>query len=80
MMKSLSVKLDEKVFKETDEISSSLKLPRNSYIHDALALYNEYNKRQILKKKLHLESGIAMKESLRILAAFEKLYERIEAF
>ena len=78
-MKSLSVKLDEKVFKETDEISNALKLPRNSYIHDALALYNKYNKRQILKKKLHFESGIAMKESLRVLASFEKLEDRNKA-
>jgi len=73
MMKSLSVKIDEKVFKETGEISSALKLPRNRYIHDALVLYNKYNKRQILKEKLQLESGRAMKESLRILKAFEKL-------
>ena len=79
MMKSLSVKLDEKVFKETDEISRALKLPMNTYIHDALTLYNKYNKRQILKKKLHLESTAVMKESLHILAAFEKLEDRFEA-
>lgn len=78
-MKSISVKLDVNILNETDEILGELKISKNSYIHDALTLYNKYNKRQILKKKLHLESGIAMKESLRILASFEKLEDRNKA-
>ena len=79
MMKSVSVKIDKKVFKDTDEISSALKLPRNSYIHDALTLYNNYNKRQILKEKLKRESSLAKQVSMQILEIFEQLDDRSEA-
>jgi predicted transcriptional regulator len=79
MMKSISVKIDEKIFKDTDEISSALKLPRNSYIHDALTFYNKYNKRQILKEKLKRESSLAKQVSMQILAIFEQLDDRSEA-
>ncbi len=78
-MKSISIKIDEKVFKETGEISSALKLPRNSYIHDALVLYNKNNKRQILKEKLKRESALAKQESMQILEIFEQLDDRNEA-
>lgn len=79
MMKSLSLKLDENVFKETEEITSALNCARNRYINDALSLYNKYNKRQILKRKLRFESGIAREESMRILEEFEKLDDQNEA-
>ena len=51
-MKSLSLKLDDKVFNYTEEITGELKLDRNRYINDAVELYNLFNKRQLLKKKL----------------------------
>jgi predicted transcriptional regulator len=78
-MKSLSLKLDENVFKETEEITSVLKCTRNRYINDALTLYNKYNKREILKKKLLRESGMAKQDSMEILEIFEQLDDRNEA-
>ena len=79
MMKSLSLKLDENVFKETEEIINELKCARNRYINDALALYNKYNKRQILKEKLKHESALAKQDSMQILEIFEQLDNRSEA-
>ena len=79
MMKSLSLKLDENVFKETEEITNELKCARNRYINDALALYNKYNKRQILKEKLKRESALAKQDSMQILEIFEQLDNRNEA-
>lgn len=35
-MKSLSLKLDEKVFDDTEEITNKLNIARNRYINDAL--------------------------------------------
>ena len=78
-MKSLSLKLDENVFKETEEITNELKCARNRYINDALALYNKYNKRQILKEKLKRESALAKQDSMQILEIFEQLDNRSEA-
>jgi hypothetical protein len=44
-----------------------------------LTLYNKYNKREILKKKLLRESGMAKQDSMEILEIFEQLDDRNEA-
>jgi hypothetical protein len=55
-MKTLSLKLDNKIFEETEQITYSLKLARNRYINEAINMYNLYNKRKLLKKQLAKES------------------------
>lgn len=72
-MKTLSLKLDDKIFDETEQITSKLKLARNRYINDAVNIYNLFNKRQILKKQLSKESKMTSKDSMDILREFEKL-------
>ena len=76
-MKTLSLKLDDNVFKETEEVVSELKLTRNRYINEALALYNQFNKRRVLKKKLSKESRLVHQSSAEVLAEFEKLADEI---
>ena len=48
-MKTLSLKLDDAIFQDTEILTSKLHLARNRYINEALKLYNEYNKRALLK-------------------------------
>ena len=74
-MKTLSLKLDDKIFDEAEEITSKLKLARNRYINEAVDLYNLYNKRRLLKKQLTKESKLTGKDSLEILHEFEKLID-----
>lgn len=74
-MKTLSLKLDDKIFDEAEEITSKLKLARNRYINEAVDLYNLYNKRRLLKKQLTKESKLTGKDSLDILHEFEKLID-----
>ena len=76
-MKTLSLKLDDNVFEETEKVVSELKLARNRYINEALTLYNQYNKRRVLKKKLTHESRLVAQSSSEVLAAFEKLTDEI---
>lgn len=76
-MKTLSLKLDDIVFKETEEVVSELKLTRNRYINEALTLYNQFNKRRVLKKKLTKESMLVHESSAEVLAEFEKLADEI---
>ncbi|MDH7460566.1 hypothetical protein QEG73_04730 [Chitinophagaceae bacterium 26-R-25] len=76
-MKTLSLKLDDDVFEETEKVVSELKLARNRYINEALNLYNQYNKRRVLKKKLAQESRLVAQSSSEILAEFEKLADEI---
>lgn len=72
-MKTLSLKLDDNVFEETEKVIAELQLARNRYINEALNLYNQYNKRQVLKKKLVKESKLVAKSSSEVLAEFERL-------
>ena len=74
-MKTLSLKLDDKIFNEAEEITSKLKLARNRYINEAVDIYNLYNKRRLLKKQLTKESKLTGKDSLDILHEFEKLID-----
>jgi hypothetical protein len=74
-MKTLSLKLDDHIFDETEKLTSKLKMPRNRYINEALSIYNLYNKRRLLKKQLIKESRAVKVDSLEILADFEKLID-----
>lgn len=74
-MKTLSLKLDDKIFDEAEELTSKLKLARNRYINEAVNIYNLYNKRKLLKKQLTKESKLTSKDSMDILNEFEKLID-----
>jgi predicted transcriptional regulator len=74
-MKTLSLKLDDEIFKETEEITDKLEQARNRYINEAVRIYNAFNKRKLLKQQLSKESKITSKESMDILHEFEKLMD-----
>ncbi len=74
-MKTLSLKLDDEIFKEAEELTSKLKLARNRYINEAVAIYNQYNKRKLLKMQLEKESKLTMTDSREVLREFEKLMD-----
>lgn len=72
-MKTLSLKLDDEIFEETESITSVLKLPRNRYINDALRMYKRFQRRRRLKAELEAESGLIAAESMDVLYEFEGL-------
>jgi hypothetical protein len=72
-MKNLSLKLEDDIFQETEKIVSRVKKNRNRYINEAIAFYNRLHKRKLLSNQLSKESKIVSKDSLEILAEFEKL-------
>jgi hypothetical protein len=74
-MKTLSLKLDDEIFNEAEELTSKLKLARNRYINEAVNIYNQYNKRRLLKKQLIKESKLTMEDSMEVLHEFEKLID-----
>ncbi len=74
-MKTLSLKLDDEIFNEAEELTSKLKLARNRYINEAVNIYNQYNKRRLLKKQLLKESKMTMEDSMEVLLEFEKLID-----
>ena len=72
-MKTVSLKIDDFIFGETEKILSKIKKPRNRYINDALDYYNKHLRRQLLEKKLKKESELVKNDSLSILKEFEEI-------
>lgn len=74
-MKTLSLKLDDSIFEETEELTSKMKLARNRYINEALKIYNSFNKRRLLKSQLQKDSKLVQADSMDILEEFDKLMD-----
>lgn len=74
-MKTLSLKLDDEIFSETEEITVKLNLARNRYINEAVSIYNLFNKRRLLKSQLAKESKLTSKDTMDVLLEFEKLID-----
>jgi hypothetical protein len=72
-MKTVSLKIDDSIFGETEKILTRIKMPRNRYINEALDYYNRVQHRQILEKRLKIESGLVKKDSLNTLKDFERI-------
>ena len=72
-MKTVSLKIDESIFRETEKILSIMKKPRNRYINEAIEYYNKMQKRMILEKKLRKESELVKSDSIEVLKEFEEL-------
>ena len=70
-MKTLSLKLDDAVFTESEQMVNQIKKSRNKYINEALDFYNKAQKRRILASKLAKESKLVNEESLNVLHEFE---------
>lgn len=70
-MKTISLKIDDSIFGETEEILSRIKKSRNRYINDALDYYNRHQRRIILEKRLKNESELIREESISVLHEFE---------
>ncbi len=72
-MKTVSLKIDDAIFGETEKILSKIKKPRNRYINDAIEYYNRIQKRAILEKKLKKESDLVKADSMDVLKDFEEI-------
>jgi hypothetical protein len=70
-MKTLSLKLDDSVFSDTEQVISRIKKSRNRYINEALDFYNKIQNRRLLAAKLEKESKLVRDESLNVLHEFE---------
>ena len=72
-MKTVSLKIDDSIFGETEIILASRSISRNRYINEAIEYYNKVQKRQILEERLKAESELVKKDSMNILKEFEKI-------
>ena len=77
MSKTLSLKLRDDVYEETETITEKLNVPRNGYINTAVAFYNKLKKRALLKKELAAESQMVRDNSMEVLKVFEAFEDEI---
>jgi hypothetical protein len=57
-MKSVLLKLDDKLFEETEKKVKALQVSRNGYIKEAIADYNKKLERRALEEQLRREVAI----------------------
>jgi hypothetical protein len=72
-MKTVSLKIDDSIFGETEMILSRINKPRNRYINEAIEYYNSFQKRILFEKKLKNESYLVSKDSMEVLKDFEEI-------
>jgi predicted transcriptional regulator len=72
-MKTLSLKLDNNVFEETEQLLDKIQKTRNRYINEALHYYNQIQKRKLIEQMLVQDSKLVSNESMKVLHEFEKL-------
>lgn len=72
-MKTVSLKIDDSIFSETEKILARIKKPRNRYINEAIEFYNKIQGKQILEQKLEKESNIVKADSMSVLKDFEEI-------
>ena len=75
IMKTISLKMEELVFEDTEKILLTSKKPRtrNRYINDAVRYYNNIQKRLLLEKVLQKESQVVTASSMEVLKEFESI-------
>lgn len=72
-MKTLSLKLKESVFEETEGVFKEKGIPRNRYINEALDFYNRYHKRKKLAEAFGKVTRLVRESSMEINAEFDQL-------
>lgn len=72
-MKTVSLKIDDSIFGETEKILAQIKKPRNRYINEAIKSYNKLQRKQILEKMLKKESSLVKEDSMSVLKDFEEM-------
>ena len=72
-MKTVSLKIDDSIFGETEKILARIKKPRNRYFNEAIEFYNKIQQKQVLEKKLEMESSIVKSDSMSVLKDFEEI-------
>ncbi len=74
-MKTLSLKLDDVVYEETEQLLEKINKTRNRYINEALHYYNRLQKKKFLTNQLAFESKLVSEESMKVLEEFDQLDE-----
>lgn len=76
-MKTISLKIDDDIFRETEDILKTKKKPRNRYINEAIDFYNKAQQREIMREQFRISSLLVREDNMEILKEFEALEDEI---
>lgn len=79
MSKLISLKMDEKLLRDTEMMVSKLGISRNKYINDAVIAYTKAQKRAELETQIKRASLNVRENSIEILAIIEEMEDDYEA-
>lgn len=79
MSKLISVKIDEKVLEETDEMVKNLNISRNKFVTEAILEYTKMKKRAALEQQIRIASFLVRESGMEILKEFEALEDDYES-
>lgn len=74
-MKTLSLKLDEELFEETEKLIKQKGVARNRYINDALDFYNRFQKRREMAEAFKNTAELVKNSSMLINEEFDHLMD-----
>ena len=72
-MKSVSLKIEEKLLESTDELLKFKRISRNAYINEAIKFYNDLQRSKFIAATLIKEAKLVEEESMQILKEFENI-------
>lgn len=72
-MKTISLRIEDNILLDTDNVLHEIKKTRNKYIVDALEYYNKIQKRKLLENQYKYDSELVSDTSLEVLKEFEVL-------
>jgi hypothetical protein len=77
MSKTLSLKMRDDLFVETEKLLHEIHQSRNAYINNAVEFYNRLNQRRSLRNQMVNESRAVYRTSTEVLDEFEQLQDEI---
>ena len=71
-MKTLSLKLQEPIFQELENLLAQMQKSRNAYINEAIEHYNKLQLRNLLANQLAIECGLVKAADYEVFQELEK--------
>lgn len=75
--KAISLKINDSLFEEAEDLIHKMKVHRNSYINEAIRYYNRVIRRKLLKQHYQKESSLLGAHSLEINQEFQEIEDEI---
>ncbi|HMS67849.1 MAG TPA: hypothetical protein PKD18_06915 [Saprospiraceae bacterium] len=76
-MKTITLKIEDSIFIETEQILANVQMSRNRYINLAIEHYNKLQKRNLLAQMLKTESDLVKIDSMHVLEEFESIEDTL---